>query len=84
MPRCQAFLPAQPPVERPYFSDGIRPFAWLPGPRTRDRAAEAVAEAASKNRIKHLEADPDLAPLKGEPRFEAMVADAKRRLGMSS
>jgi adenylate cyclase len=39
---------------------------------------------ASKNRIKHLEADPDFSPLRGNQRFEGMIEDAKRRLGLIS
>lgn len=39
-------------------------------------------EGASKNRIKHLEADPDLEPLRENGRFKQMLAEAKRRLGL--
>jgi len=32
--------------------------------------------------IRHLEVDPDLDDIRGDPRFVAMLADAKQRLGM--
>ena len=34
--------------------------------------------------IKHLEADPDFGSIRDEPRFQNMLASAKRRLGMSA
>ena len=37
---------------------------------------------ASKNRIKHLEADPDFTELRGNPRFKRLVAETKLRLGL--
>jgi adenylate cyclase len=33
--------------------------------------------------IRHLEADPDLDPLRGDPRYEELLASAKQRLGMT-
>ncbi|HET7708060.1 MAG TPA: TIR domain-containing protein [Sphingomicrobium sp.] len=36
----------------------------------------------SSTHIKHLEADPDLDPIRGDPRFGEMLAAAKQRLGM--
>lgn len=35
----------------------------------------------SRNHIKHLEADPDLAPIRDHPNFRQMLKGAKRRLG---
>jgi hypothetical protein len=32
--------------------------------------------------IRHTEADPDLAPIREDPRFKDMIAAAKKRLGM--
>jgi adenylate cyclase len=32
--------------------------------------------------VKHADVDPDLDPIRGDPRFQKMVADAKARLGM--
>jgi adenylate cyclase len=37
----------------------------------------------SRTWIRHLEADPDLDPVRGHPRFKEMIAAAKKRLGMS-
>ena len=34
--------------------------------------------------IRHLEADPDLDPVRDHPRFQEMVASAKERLGMAA
>ena len=39
---------------------------------------------ASKNRIKHLEADPDFSGLRENPRFKQLVAETKHRLGVTS
>lgn len=38
----------------------------------------------STAQILHADVDPDLDPIRGEPDFKAMVADAKERLGMSA
>jgi adenylate cyclase len=34
--------------------------------------------------IRHVEADPDLEPIRDNPRFKAMLAAARKRLGMKS
>jgi len=34
--------------------------------------------------IRHLEADPDLDPLRGDPRYKELLASAKQRLGMAA
>jgi adenylate cyclase len=33
--------------------------------------------------MRHMEVDPDLDPVRKEPRFQTMFASAKKRLGMS-
>lgn len=38
----------------------------------------------SHSHISHSDVDPDLDPLRGDPRFQKMVAEAKERLGLSS
>jgi adenylate cyclase len=38
----------------------------------------------SATMIKHLEADPDMEPIRGDPRFQAMLGAAKKRLGISA
>ena len=44
-----------------------------------DQYFDRVVSAAN---IRHAEIDPDMYPLREEPRFKAMVAGAKRRLGI--
>jgi adenylate cyclase len=39
--------------------------------------------AKTAQNIRHLEADPDLDPIRDEPRFKKMLAAARKRLGMS-
>jgi adenylate cyclase len=41
-------------------------------------------EQTIPNRIKHLEADPDMDPIRDDPRFKTMLAAAKQRLGMAA
>ena len=52
-----------------------------------DRAIELMEpyfeQVVSPTFIKHLEADPDLDPLRDDPRFKKMLATAKQRLGIS-
>ena len=43
---------------------------------------EPVFERATANMILTAQTDPDLDPLRGNPRFETMCADAAARLGM--
>jgi adenylate cyclase len=38
----------------------------------------------SPTQIRHLEADPDFDLIRDDPRFKAMVSEAKQRLGMQS
>ncbi len=38
---------------------------------------------SSTTEIRHAEVDPDLDPIRSDPRFEKMLAEAKRRLGMN-
>jgi hypothetical protein len=40
-------------------------------------------EVKSPVHIKHLEADPDMDGVRGDARFKAMLAAAKKRLGIS-
>ena len=37
----------------------------------------------SPTEVRHAEVDPDLQPIRDDPRFNSMVADAKKRLGIS-
>jgi adenylate cyclase len=37
---------------------------------------------SSTTLMRHLEVDPDLDPLRDKPRFQAMVGEARKRLGM--
>jgi adenylate cyclase len=52
-----------------------------------DPALEALApylaKVTSATRIRHAEADPDLDPIRDDPRFKTMVSAAKQRLGMA-
>jgi adenylate cyclase len=34
--------------------------------------------------MRHVDADPDLEPIRADPRFKSMLADAKQRLGMTT
>ena len=36
----------------------------------------------SPGQVRHAEIDPDMDPLRDDPRFESMLASAKKRLGM--
>ena len=45
--------------------------------------APYLAKVTSATRIRHAEADPDLDPIRGEPRFTKMLSAAKQRLGMT-
>jgi adenylate cyclase len=38
----------------------------------------------SRTLMRHLEVDPDLDPIRDDPRFEEMVASAKQRLGLAA
>jgi adenylate cyclase len=52
----------------------------------REKAIEILGpyfEQTIPNRIKHLEADPDMDPIRDDPRFKQMLAAAKKRLGIS-
>jgi adenylate cyclase len=53
-----------------------------------DRALEVLKlyfeRVASATRIRHLEADPDMDSLRGNPRFKDMLATAKQRLGIAA
>ena len=52
-----------------------------------DRAIEVLepyfAKTLSATHIRHAEVDPDLDPLRDHPRFKAMLAAAKQRLGIA-
>jgi len=52
-----------------------------------DGAIEALKpyfeRTSSTTEIRHLEADPDLDPIRQDPRFKDMLAGAKQRLGMA-
>jgi adenylate cyclase len=39
-------------------------------------------QVSSATIIRHLEVDPDLDPIRDDPRFTAMLAGAKKRLGI--
>ena len=48
-------------------------------------ALEPFFEAiTSSTRIRHLDADPDLDPIRDHPRFQKMLASAKQRLGLAA
>jgi adenylate cyclase len=51
-----------------------------------DQALETLgpflAVVTSASRIQHAEADPDLDPVRDDPRFKSMISAAKQRLGM--
>jgi adenylate cyclase len=40
-------------------------------------------EVKSPIHVKHIEVDPDMDPIRGHPRFQEMLAQAKQRLGMA-
>lgn len=40
-------------------------------------------KTTSSTIVRHLEVDPDLDPIRNDPRFKAMLASAKERLGIS-
>jgi len=51
-----------------------------------ERAIEVLGpyfEHAIPDRIKHVEADPDMDPIRDDPRFKAMMSAAKQRLGLA-
>ena len=53
----------------------------------REKALEILGpyfEQTIPNRIKHLEADPDMDPIRDDPRFKQMLAAAKERLGITA
>ena len=56
--------------------------------KNRERAIEVLGpyfeQIVSPTQIKHLDADPDLDPIRDDPRFKEMLAAAKQRLGMAS
>jgi len=79
--RLRRLLPALVPVDTvdQWFLCG--PFAMVEG------AMEVLGpyfEQTIPNRIKHLEADPDMDPIRDDPRFVTMLAAAKQRLGMGA
>ena len=39
-------------------------------------------QVSSRSHLRHLEADPDLDPIRDDPRFKEMLASAKKRLGV--
>ncbi len=61
--------------------------ALIPDPKNRDRAIEMIAPyfegVVSTTQIKHVDADPDLDPIRDDPRMKKMLAAAKQRLGIA-
>ena len=52
----------------------------------RERAIEVLGpyfEQIFPNRLKHIAADPDMDPIRDDPRFKAMLAAARQRLGIA-
>jgi adenylate cyclase len=49
-----------------------------------DALATFFTGAQTVQNIRHLEADPDLDPIRDDPRFKEMLAAAKQRLGMAA
>jgi adenylate cyclase len=62
--------------------------ALIPDPKHHDRAIEIITPyfegVVSPTQIKHVDADPDMDPLRANPRFKSMLAAAKQRLGIAS
>ena len=62
--------------------------ALIPDPKNRDRAIEVITPyfegVVSPTQIKHVDADPDMDPLRDDPRFKSMLAAAKQRLGLAA
>jgi adenylate cyclase len=60
--------------------------ALIPDPKNRDRAIEVIAPyfegVVSTTQIKHVDADPDLDPIRDDPRMKQMLSAAKQRLGI--
>jgi adenylate cyclase len=52
-----------------------------------DRALEVIApyfeRTVSPTQVKHADVDPDLDPIRYDPRYQTMVLSAKQRLGIS-
>ena len=52
---------------------------------TREAALDPYFERiTSSTFIRHLEADPDLNPIRDNPRFKQMLASTKQRLGLTA
>jgi len=58
------------------------------GAGTHDEALDALESffdwLKTSENIRHLEADPDMDPIRDHPRFKRMLAAAKQRLGMAA
>jgi adenylate cyclase len=52
-----------------------------------DRALELLGQyferLESPGNVHHAEIDPDMDPVRDDPRFKAMIGEAKKRLGMA-
>ena len=52
-----------------------------------ERAMEVLGpyfEHTIPDQIRHVEADPDMNPIRDDPRFKTMLAAAKERLGLAA
>ena len=60
--------------------------ALIPDLKNRDRAIEVIAPyfegVVSPTQIKHVDADPDMDPIRDDPRFRELLTAAKQRLGI--
>jgi adenylate cyclase len=61
--------------------------AYVMEPDDHDRALDLIEDSLvhlGVDHVRHAKADPDLASLRGHPRFAKMIEDAKRRLRIST
>ena len=66
-----------------HFNMWVRPLQAVESSGALKLLAPYFENVPTMTQVKHADVDPDLDPIRNDPRFQRMVADAKTRLGES-